>query len=179
MRAAFLDRDGVINRNAPIGDYIRSVREFELLPGVANAIRVLNQMQFRVIVVTNQRGVARGLMTASDVEEIHESLRAQVNQSGAHIDAIYYCPHEEDTCDCRKPATGMFLQALKDFPDIELTDSVVIGDSPSDMDAAKALGCDSFFIAETAEASRCATEHGIKAAGSLLEAVERHIGATG
>jgi D-glycero-D-manno-heptose 1,7-bisphosphate phosphatase len=176
MRAAFLDRDGVINRNAPHGDYIRSVRQMEILPGVAEAIRMLNELDFRVFVVTNQRGVSRGLMSEDDVKAIHTFLTEQLDQAGARIDAIYYCPHEEGSCECRKPATGMFFKALEDFPEVAVADSVVIGDSWRDMEAAQALGCARIFIAETVDARTCAKQHGIEAASSLLEAVERYVG---
>jgi histidinol-phosphate phosphatase family protein len=175
MRAAFLDRDGVINRNAPTGDYIRSVAELEILPGVADAIRLLNNNDFRAIVVTNQRGVSRGLMSIEDVEEIHHALVQRLGDSGARIDAIYYCPHAEGACDCRKPGTGMFKQAMADFPDIAIGDSVMIGDSRRDMEAAQALGCARIFIADSDEARECAREQGADVAGSLLEAVDQFL----
>jgi D-glycero-D-manno-heptose 1,7-bisphosphate phosphatase len=175
MRAVFLDRDGVINKNAPIGDYIKSVGELEVLPGVADAIRLLNESGFRVIVVSNQRGVGRGMMTAGDVEEIHGALLDELARSGARIDAVYYCPHEENTCDCRKPAIGMFRRALEDFPEIEIDGSVMVGDSPRDVEAARALSLTPIFIAYSDEDRTCASEHGIAVAESLLAAVERFI----
>jgi histidinol-phosphate phosphatase family protein len=171
MRAAFLDRDGVINRNAPTGDYIKTVRELEILPGVPEAIRLLNERGYRVIVVTNQRGVSRGIMTVADVEQVHDALRSELSESGASLDAIYYCPHAEGSCDCRKPQTGMFLRALRDFPDIDLRECVVVGDSRRDMEAAQALNCHRMLITDTEAGRQCAHEHGIEAAGSLLEAV--------
>ena len=175
MKAAFLDRDGVINRNAPRGRYIKSWDELEVLPGVADAIRLLNGANFRVIVVTNQRGVSLGLMTVEDLEEIHRRLLERLNSAGARIDAVYYCPHGEGQCDCRKPATGMFRRALDEFPEISLRDSIVIGDSWRDMEAAGVLGCSRILVQDATEPS-CAGEPRMDVDGvaaSLLEAVRQ------
>jgi D-glycero-D-manno-heptose 1,7-bisphosphate phosphatase len=175
MRAAFLDRDGVINRNAPPGDYVKWVQELEILPGAPEAIRILNDLGFVVIVVTNQRGVSLGTMSIENLEAIHSALTEQLAAAGARLDAIYYCPHAEHTCDCRKPATGMFRQALERFPDVALNQSVVVGDSWRDMDAASALGCARVLVAESEKAQRCANAEGIETAGSLIEAVKRYV----
>jgi D-glycero-D-manno-heptose 1,7-bisphosphate phosphatase len=138
---AFLDRDGTINEKAPEGDYIKRPAEVVLLPGVAEAVRRLNDAGIWVIVVTNQRGIALGRMTERDLEAVHAELSAQLEAAaGARIDAFFHCPHDVGECDCRKPETGMFRQARERFPWIDLASSVVIGDSPSDVAAGRTLG---------------------------------------
>jgi D-glycero-D-manno-heptose 1,7-bisphosphate phosphatase len=140
VETAFLDRDGTINVKAPEGDYIKTPDELDLLPGAAEAIRLLNEARIRTIVVTNQRGIARGLMSADDLAAIHALLRSRLAAADASLDAIYYCPHEEGECDCRKPRTGMFVAARRDFLQIDFASSVVIGDSMRDVEAANAIG---------------------------------------
>ncbi len=148
MRAVFLDRDGVINQKAPEGDYVKSWAEFEFLPRVADAIRILNEKGFKVIVVTNQRGVALERMASEDVEDIHGMMSEELRKDGASIDAVYYCPHEKDSCDCRKPETGLLLMAKRDFPELSFVDSFVIGDSLTDMEAGSRLSCKCIFITD-------------------------------
>lgn len=137
---AFLDRDGTINRKAPEGDYVERPDEVSLLPGAAGAVRRLNDAGIAAVVVSNQRGIALGRMTERDLEEVQAALVAQLDAAGAHIDAFFHCPHDIGQCDCRKPQTGMFRQALERFPWIELERSVMIGDSDSDVEAGRALG---------------------------------------
>jgi D-glycero-D-manno-heptose 1,7-bisphosphate phosphatase len=139
----FLDRDGVINRKRD-DDYVKHWGEFEFLPGVKEALQMLTERNYRLIVVTNQRGIARGWMTEADVHDVHARMLAAI--APARIAAIYYCPHDRDQCDCRKPKTGMFRQAQRDFPDIEFARSVVIGDSASDLEAGATLGCHTIYI---------------------------------
>jgi len=140
-RAVFLDRDGVINSKAPEGRYITRWADFQFLPGVAAAIARLHQSGFLVIIVTNQRGIARGLMTIEDLEEIHRRMEAALASSNAHIHAIYYCPHDvSPACACRKPAAGMLLQAAKDHG-IDLHNSWMVGDSDRDILAGQNAGC--------------------------------------
>jgi histidinol-phosphate phosphatase family protein len=145
-KAVFLDRDGVINRKAPEGDYIVRWQEFEILPGVVEAIRILNQAAYRVIVVTNQRAVAKNKITLTELEEIHRKLIAEVGQSGAVIDRIYFCPHDlESKCGCRKPEPGMLLRALEEF-EIDPQQSWMIGDSAVDIEAGRRAGCRTALI---------------------------------
>ncbi|MFZ0632671.1 MAG: HAD family hydrolase [Acidobacteriaceae bacterium] len=146
IRAVFLDRDGVINRKPPEGEYISKWSDFHLLPGVQESIAELNHAGVRVIVISNQRGIALGRTTRSDVESIHARLQQHLIAAGAHIDAFYYCPHDKDECECRKPKTGLFEQAFRDFPDVDRSASLVIGDSLSDLQAARALGLPSILI---------------------------------
>ncbi|HEV2062608.1 MAG TPA: HAD-IIIA family hydrolase, partial [Solirubrobacteraceae bacterium] len=101
--AAFLDRDGTINVKPPEGEYVEAPEELRLLPGAAAAIARLNAAGLPVIVVTNQRGVALGRMTEADVAAVHDRLREELSRAGAHVDAIYHCPHQEGACACRKP----------------------------------------------------------------------------
>lgn len=138
-KAMFLDRDGLINKSAPLHEYIQSWEQFEFLPNVQQAIRKLNDAGYFVIIVTNQRGVARGLMTLEDVSEIHKQMCSELDKAGAHIDGIYVCPHENGTCNCRKPDTGLLLMAEQDF-DIDKAYSWLIGDSETDRQAALKYG---------------------------------------
>jgi D-glycero-D-manno-heptose 1,7-bisphosphate phosphatase len=147
VRVVLLDRDGVLNRKMPEGSYLRSCDELELLPGVADAIRLLNESGIVTIVVTNQRGIALGHYTEEDLESIHCSMRAQLQQAAARIDAIYHCPHDYNQCDCRKPKTGMLEQALRDFPVASRENTVMVGDSASDMAAGRAFGIPTILVA--------------------------------
>jgi D-glycero-D-manno-heptose 1,7-bisphosphate phosphatase len=140
-RAVFLDRDGVINEAAPEGLYITRWDDFHILPGVAEAIALLNRAEFSVIVVTNQRSIAKGLLTEADLEKMHQRMTDALKQAGAVIDGIYYCPHElEPRCDCRKPAPGMLLSAARSRG-IDLSGSWMIGDSDIDVEAGKNAAC--------------------------------------
>jgi D-glycero-D-manno-heptose 1,7-bisphosphate phosphatase len=140
-RAAFLDRDGVINRKLPEGQYVTRWEDFHLLPGAIEGIAQLNQAGLRVIVVTNQRCVAKGLLTETDLRKLHWQVSEHLRRAGATIDAIYYCPHEvRPSCDCRKPAPGMLLEAAR-LHGLDLAASWMIGDSDSDIQAGKNAGC--------------------------------------
>ena len=135
----FLDRDGTINEKAPAGEYVVSAGGLRLLPGSAAAIAQLNEAGVRVIVVTNQRGVALGRMTSADLAEIHDELGRQLAEHGAHVDAIYACCHDCDSCDCRKPGTGLLVAAAREHPDMDLSNSLLVGDSESDVLAGRAV----------------------------------------
>ena len=117
IKFVFLDRDGVINRNAPDGHYVTSWEDFQILPGVEHAIASLNQTSRKVIVITNQRGIALGRLSEKDLLSIHEKLQLHLASFGAHIDAIYFCPHDIGECTCRKPGTGLFERAFRDYPE--------------------------------------------------------------
>jgi D-glycero-D-manno-heptose 1,7-bisphosphate phosphatase len=146
VSTVFLDRDGVLNQKLPEGRYVGSGEDFQLLPGVPQAIASLNRAGLRVVVVSNQRGIALGLHTAADVLAIHAKLQALLQQSGAHLDAFYFCPHDKNECNCRKPLPGLFEQALADFPDITAESSLMIGDSWSDIEFGRRLGMVTIFI---------------------------------
>src|SRR3569833_3187526 len=102
----------------PEGCYVRAIADFQLLPGVAEAIARLNGAGTRVIVVSNQRGIALGLYTADVVDSIHQHLKSQLALANAGIDAFFYCPHDKNSCNCRKPSTGLYEQAKARFPEI-------------------------------------------------------------
>ena len=140
LDAVFLDRDGTLNVKAPEGDYVTTPAELELLPGAAEAVRLLNERGVPAIVVTNQRGIALGRMTEDDLTAIHARLAEELAAAGAHVDAIYHCPHEHDACDCRKPQTGMFRDAQRDLGGLDFAHTAVVGDSASDMEAARRIG---------------------------------------
>src|SRR6185312_13342306 len=176
LRTVFLDRDGVINEKAPEGDYVRRAEDLKLLPGAAAAIARLNRAGLRVVVVTNQRGVALGLYSKEDVLQIQAALEKTLAPEGARLDGFYFCPHEEGACDCRKPQPGLFEQARTDFPEIDPASSVMIGDSLSDVEFGRGVGMRTIFIEGPAETQRYGAERARKLADaraySLAEAVE-------
>lgn len=136
--AVFLDRDGVINRDR--GDYVRSWEEFEFLPGALNALRLLATGPHRIIVVSNQSAIGRGLVSREAVDAIHDRMVEAVRAGGGRIDAIYYCPHSpEADCPCRKPRPGLLLRAAREL-DIDLRGSWLIGDDLRDLESAVAAG---------------------------------------
>lgn len=138
MSTIFLDRDGVINENR--SDYVKSWSEFCFLPGSKEAIVMLTRAGYRIIVCTNQAGIARGSLSEETVEDIHRRMVAEIAKEGGIIERIYYCPHGKDeNCFCRKPRPGMLLSA-RDELGIDLHDALFIGDSISDVHAALAAG---------------------------------------
>ena len=151
----FLDRDGVINQRLP-GDYVKRVEEFEFLPGALEAIRGLSQRFGVVVVVTNQQGIGKGIMTTNDLLEIHKVMRQKVSEAGGRLDNVYFCPELASADpECRKPNTGMGLQAKKDFPEIEFTRSVMVGDSPSDMEFGQRLDMHTVYIGQRDDGLSC------------------------
>lgn len=154
QKAVFLDRDGTINKHV---GFLRDVDQFELLPGVADAIRRINESGYLAIVVTNQPVIARGEVTVSELSLIHNKMETLLGAEGAYLDAIYYCPHHphrgypgeiEDLkidCNCRKPKPGMLLRAAEDF-NISLEDSWIIGDGETDVKAGRIAGCRTALI---------------------------------
>ncbi len=151
IKYLFLDRDGVINRRLP-GAYVARPDEFELLPGVGEAIRDFNRWFERVVVVTNQQGIGKGLMLEEDLEQVHRFFRAKLDKAGAWVDGIYYCPHLSGAgCNCRKPASGLAEQARDEFPEIDFSQSLMVGDSPSDMVFGKNLGMQVAWISSRVE----------------------------
>lgn len=175
VRTVFLDRDGVLNRKAPEGTYVSQWEQVELLPGVPEALRLLREAGLPVYVVTNQRGVSLGLYTTEDVEHLHTRLAHELTQAGGKIDGFFYCPHDKNACDCRKPASGLFEQARSAHPAIDWASSLMIGDSFSDIEAGNRLGMHTVFIdgdpahqKPGAEKARLAAD---AVCSSLLEAV--------
>jgi D-glycero-D-manno-heptose 1,7-bisphosphate phosphatase len=146
LTTIFLDRDGVLNEKLPEGQYVISWDEFHLLPGVPQAIAQLNRAGLRIIVVSNQRGIALGLYSASDVQTIAANLELVLREAGAHLDGFYFCPHNKQECACRKPLPGLFHQAVAEFPSITAETSAMVGDSLSDIEFGRRLGMLTIFI---------------------------------
>jgi D-glycero-D-manno-heptose 1,7-bisphosphate phosphatase len=144
----FLDRDGVINHEKHM-DYIRSWDEFAFYDGVKEALKKFHQQFGHIVIVTNQKGVGKGWMTMDDLEEINSNLLKEVSKSGGHIDKIYFCTDLEETSPNRKPNTGMGLQAQKDFPAINFSKSIMIGNTLGDMEFGKKLGMFTIFLKTT------------------------------
>ena len=179
MRYVFLDRDGVLNRKMPEGAWVTEWSQFEWLPGAIEAIGRMNRAGLTLILVTNQRGIALGLYTEEQLGQLHRSMRADLARHGARVDAIYYCPHNEGACDCRKPGIGLFVQARRDFPEIDGENSVVIGDSLSDIQAGRQLGMKTIFIEGEKDRQKSSAGAAANAAdlvaASLLHAIEQHL----
>lgn len=142
----FLDRDGVINRRLE-GRYVRSSDEFEFLPGVLDALVEFDKIFNKIVIVTNQQGIGKELMTHEDLGAVHEAMLTTIENYGGRIDAIYYCPHL-DVYEplCRKPAPGMALEAKKDFPEINFKQSIMVGDSITDVQFGNLLGMKTVYI---------------------------------
>jgi len=141
MKAVFLDRDGVINRKAPEGEYISRWEDMEFCPGVFSAALDLQRAGFKIVVVTNQRGIALGKTRLEDVEDIHSRMKAAFARHGVEITGIYFCPHDiPENCQCRKPNPGLLLQAAQEHS-LELSRSWMIGDAITDIEAGKNAGC--------------------------------------
>ena len=155
-RAVFVDRDGVINELVPSSegpDSPRSVDEFRLLPGVASAIRRLNELGLPVVLVSNQPGAAKGKYPAANLEAITDRMKTALAEENAVLQGIYYCMHHPEAvvadyrqaCDCRKPKPGLLTQAATDLR-LELADSYMVGDQPRDMIAGKSVGCTTVLV---------------------------------
>ena len=154
QKAIFLDRDGTINKYV---GFLRKEEEFELLPGVAEAIKKINRSGYLAIVVTNQPVIARGEVTYSQLENIHNKMETLLGMEGAYLDGIYFCPHHPHSgyegevkelkidCDCRKPKPGMLLKAAQDL-NIDLSQSYIVGDGENDIKAGKAAGCKTVLL---------------------------------
>jgi D-glycero-D-manno-heptose 1,7-bisphosphate phosphatase len=175
-RAVFIDRDGTINEEK---EYLYRTDDFSFIDSAPQAIRLLNEAGFLVIVVSNQSGVARGYYTEEDVHLLHRHIASQLELQGARVDAWYYCPHHPDgrgsyalPCRCRKPLPGMLLEAARRY-DIDLESSIMIGDKLVDVEAGTAAGCRSILVRTgygAEEEHRC--RGGIEVFDHLLAAAE-------
>ena len=135
----FLDRDGVINVKLE-GKYVQNFSEFEFISGSLSAISKLSQLFFRIIIITNQQGIGKGIMTQFDLNTLHFKMQQKIECYGGRIDKIYFCPHlESDNCLCRKPRPGMIKNAIIDFPEIKIDHSYLVGDSDSDIEAGRIM----------------------------------------
>jgi D-glycero-alpha-D-manno-heptose 1-phosphate guanylyltransferase len=144
----FLDRDGVIN-DERFGEYVLHWGEFIFSKGVLDMFRKLSDTFHRIIIISNQRGVGKGLMTEADLQSIHLEMQREVGIVGGKIDRIYYCTEKEDTCYFRKPNPGMAFQASSDFPDIDMGKSIMVGNKPSDMRFGRSAGMFTVFVTTT------------------------------
>ena len=152
-RVAFLDRDGVIN-TAPVDmGYVLAWEQFHFIDGALDALRTLKGKGYRLVIVTNQQGVGKGLMDIEALEAIHRNLCACCARHGAAIDGVFFCPHKaRDGCDCRKPRPGLIHRAIRELRlDVDLALSWLIGDSPRDIEAGAAVGLNTLLIAPATE----------------------------
>ena len=144
----FLDRDGVINHEKHL-DYIHSWDEFVFYDGVKEAIAVFAKTSKHIVVVTNQKGVGKGVTKPEDLQLIHKNMVAEIEAAGGRIDAVYFCPDLEEESPNRKPNPGMGLQAAADFPDIDLSKAIMVGNTISDMKFGRNLGVQTIFLPTT------------------------------
>lgn len=141
----FLDRDGVLNRHRP-DDYVKHAGELEILPGVPEALKMLAPCFRHIFIVTNQRGVGKGVMTPEALQAVHARLLDEITRAGGRIDRIYCCTDTDNASPGRKPNTGMAWQAQREYPEVCLTRSLMVGDSASDMLFARRTGMHAVFI---------------------------------
>ncbi len=175
MKAVFLDRDGTIAKDV---HYCRRVEDFEILPTVPQAIRLLNQHGFKVVVVTNQSGVARDYFTESTLLRIHQHLKEELAKYDAWVDAIYYCPHHPDEgCECRKPRPGLLLKAAQEL-EIALECSFMVGDTEMDIKAGKAVGCQTVLVATEPNVEKEITDPPDYIADTMFQAAQWIVGKT-
>jgi len=144
-KVAILDRDGVINKKMPTHDYVKCWEEFEFLPRAIEALKVLKSKGYDIYIITNQRGIARKMMTEDNLHEIHRRMEETLARDGVRLNGIYYCPHENNECECRKPKAGLFYQAAKEHL-FDLAQAINIGDSQSDLEAGELAGCKNIYM---------------------------------
>src|SRR6266702_7328240 len=146
MQTIFLDRDGVINRNRPQGDYVKSWKEFQFLPGARGAIARLTKAGFRLLVVTNQACIGKGIVSCATVQEIHVRMIQEIAQAGGRIEAVLCCPHLADAgCGCRKPAPGLLQRAFEEYR-VDSRQAILVGDSAKDVQTAAAVGMPAIMV---------------------------------
>ena len=183
QKAVFLDRDGTLN---VYKGFLRNIDDFELMPGICEAIRRINRSGYLAIVVTNQPVIARGEVTCEQLEEIHNKMETLLGLEGAYIDGLYYCPHHPHKgyegevaelkidCDCRKPKPGMLLKAAEDF-NIDLSRSFMVGDGENDVKAGLAAGCRAVLIHGAGTDQKSGDFGQMDTLGSVLEFVEKYL----
>ena len=147
-KTILLDRDGVINKKATKANYITKWDEWEWIEGSIEAISVLKRNNYRIIVITNQAGIARGKMTIEDLDEIHYQMNLELEKYGSRIDKIYYCPHGwDENCDCRKPKPGMIFKAQQEW-NLNLSNTYFVGDDERDIIAGEQANVKTFQVNE-------------------------------
>ena len=144
-KVIFIDRDGVINKD--LWGYVEKWEQFEFLPGVLESLKKLTQAGFSIIIISNQAGIADGLFSLEDLDEVNKNMLHEIEQHGARIAGTYYCPHSKTAeCDCRKPKTGLFEQATHSLPEYEKEKTFYIGDKISDIKAGKNFGLKTIMV---------------------------------
>ena len=175
MTAIFLDRDGVVIRKASDGNYVSNWCEVEFLPGAVEAIAAFCHFGYKVIIVTNQRGLATGRIQLSKLEEIHAKMKEVISSYGGDVSGIYCCPHDiSEGCPCRKPEPGMLLQAAAEHQLI-LPECWMVGDAATDIVAGKSVGCKTALISQCTESQEWADKPDI-CVGSLALAAKHILG---
>ena len=170
-KIVFLDRDGVINKDSP--DYIKSWSEFTFLPGSLEAIKTLTQNEFKIIIISNQSIINRKMISVQELDHIFSRMKAAIESEGGRITAIYYCPHvPEDRCLCRKPLPGLIRQAQLTHH-IDLSTTVMVGDSAKDIECAKRAGCGKTILVKTGNGA--AAEKQLAAAKLFPDVVVRNL----
>jgi D-glycero-D-manno-heptose 1,7-bisphosphate phosphatase len=175
MNTVFLDRDGVINRNRD--DHVKTWEEFSFLPQSLMAIARLSRAGFRIFVITNQAVINRGLVARDTVDDINEKMMSEVARWGGRIEATAYCPHRPDEdCSCRKPRPGLLLDLAR-VHGLDLSQSVVVGDALSDIQAGQAAGCQTILVLtgrgrEQLRLARASGRNGFRVAGDLFSATD-------
>jgi D,D-heptose 1,7-bisphosphate phosphatase len=168
-RAVFLDRDGTI---APDVNYCRRPEDFIMFKDVPFSIRKLNENGYKIVIITNQSGLARGYFTEETLARIHQRMKDELAAAGAKIDAIYYCPHHPDEhCDCRKPGTALFRKAAKDM-NIDLVSSFMVGDTEKDIIAGKKAGCKTVLVATGTKTEKTAIDISDYMVNNMKDAVQ-------
>lgn len=142
-RAVFLDRDGVINEDD--GDYVYNIKDFKFIPRAFDSLKLLTKSKYKTIIVTNQGGIAKGVYSEKDMQKVHDFMFKEFKKHKIVVDELFYCPHYNENCDCRKPGIGMFKQAEKKFK-INLSKSWMVGDKTSDIKAGKDAGCRTILV---------------------------------
>jgi D-glycero-D-manno-heptose 1,7-bisphosphate phosphatase len=169
IRWVFLDRDGTLNVKPPDGEYIERPEALVLLPGAAEAVRMLNRAGLWIGVVTNQRGIALGRMSTEDLDAIHGRLKRLLHLEGAYVDAIYTCPHGIGACACRKPQPGLLLEARREHPALDFKHAAIVGDSLSDVQTGRRLGLTTMLVCQRGR-DRSAVRVADHVVSDLLEA---------
>jgi D-glycero-D-manno-heptose 1,7-bisphosphate phosphatase len=171
-KIAFIDRDGVINRDSPA--YIKNRAEFEFLPGSLQALKNLHTAGFIVIVITNQSAIGRSMLTLEELDAIHADMIKTVRRHGGHIHDIFFCPHHpDDACTCRKPQPGLIHQAVRKHA-IDLSGAAMVGDSVKDIQCARNAGCRWAVLVQTGNGFRAEKE--LRRRGIAVDFIARDLG---
>lgn len=171
----FLDRDGVINKQI-IGGYVRSPDEFDFLPGVLESLAFFSTIFNKIIIITNQQGVGKAIMSEAQLIEVHNFMNETINKAGGKLDAIYYCIDLADKIDnCRKPSPSMAQKALIDFPEIDITKSIMVGDSLCDIEFGQNAGMKTIFSGKTHDGNKAANmaDYKVKSLFELKNVIEK------